>query len=306
MCLLIVSTSTSAETFDEWTCTELASKKTDNQVISCGVAVGETEGDAREKALIRAKREFELICESSAECAGRQTILMPLRNVCKELSNGKYKCVRGLRYTVLDKKKIEQTPAQPPAQREAAPLERPRAQPTIAANQRRNERRQLVISFGVYTLSINNTFADSSADSIVDPEADNLSGNSLFATVALGRRLAFKGGVYSLIHDDSDNIELSGYELLLLLGNNFDRIGGKLYFGGGYYAETWSGPSDELEFAGSQFNVGIGYNWSRISIDLIFGLRESSEYADVSSRMNSFAEMDSLAYSGLLELGIRF
>ncbi len=303
-CLFLLSVNANAETFDEWTCTEMASEKTDNQVISCGVAIGETEGEAREKALIGAKREFELICESSAECEGRKTILVPLRNVCKELSNGKYKCVRGLRYTILDERKtdIQSTPLI-----NSDSVERPRKrqvlQPKIVPKHRHDERRQLAISVGVYTLALENKFADSSV-ALALPGKDNFSGNSVAVTVAFTRRLAFKGGVYSLTHEEFENITAEGYDLLLLLGNNFDRIGSKFYIGAGYYTETWS-PSDQ-DFEGAQFNLGIGYNWNRISLDLVVGIRESSEYSDFVNSLNSFAEIDTIAYSGSLELAIRF
>ncbi len=306
-CLFLLSVNGNAETFDEWTCTEMASEKTDNQVISCGVAIGETEGEAREKALISAKREFELICESSAECEGRKTILVPLRNVCKELSNGKYKCVRGLRYTILDERKtgIQSTPLINSDSVER-PRKRPVLQPKIEPKHRHDERRQLAISVGVYTLALENKFADSSIALAFngDPGKESLAGNSVAVTVAFARRLAFKGGVYRLTHEEFENITAEGYDLLLLLGNNFDRIGSKFYIGAGYYSETWS--PGEQDFEGAQFNLGIGYNWNRISLDLVVGIREPSEYSDFVSSLNSFAEIDTIAYSGSLESAIRF
>lgn len=64
------------------------------------------ESDARIEALKQAKREFEEICSSSADCQGHTLKLVPLRNDCEKKGES-YKCYRGLQFeigTTLDTK----------------------------------------------------------------------------------------------------------------------------------------------------------------------------------------------------------
>ncbi len=87
----------------EWTCTDVASIKNGNTILSCGIGKAKTESMAREKALRNAMKEFNLLCEDSADCRGFEFISEPLRNTCQAIENEGYKCHRGMRYTILKK-----------------------------------------------------------------------------------------------------------------------------------------------------------------------------------------------------------
>lgn len=269
---------------EDWTCTEVASIKEDNSVLACGVATAATEGEAREKALIRAKREFELICETSAECAGRQTIVEPMRNTCEQLSNGRYKCFRGLRYTVLDKAKVTNTPKPIPVQEPtqvaapASPQPPPRTRPARRAPEPVFETKR-PFSIGASTYELTIRVKDSDEEELGKTE---FSGYALTLQYAFTKNFALKGFLYSMDSDAVDEISASGTDFRLMWGSNFNRTGFKINIGLGMYSETWEhdNSDEELDFSGALFALGIGYNFDRLSIDAEISGRETSDYED--------------------------
>ena len=88
-----------------WTCEETGSRRLGpNTIEACGVAEAETEEEARASAYGQAKREFEMICNDSANCRGRDFNVNPKRSTC---SKGKktYKCYRAIEFQILEAKK---------------------------------------------------------------------------------------------------------------------------------------------------------------------------------------------------------
>lgn len=85
----------------DWFCTQVASQRSGNVVSACGIGIGYTEADARHSALQAAKREFETICNQSNDCNKHKVNLIPKRNACQKLNNGRFKCYRDIEYTIL-------------------------------------------------------------------------------------------------------------------------------------------------------------------------------------------------------------
>ncbi|MCR9202995.1 MAG: hypothetical protein NXH75_00345 [Halobacteriovoraceae bacterium] len=81
----------------DWLCTQTASIKNENEILSCGVGVAKSESAARVKALKAAQQEFKTLCGMSYDCKGKKILVTPLRNSCKRVSKRKYKCLRGLK-----------------------------------------------------------------------------------------------------------------------------------------------------------------------------------------------------------------
>jgi len=297
---------------DDWTCTDVASIKNENSVMACGVATADTEGEAREKALRRARTEFELICETSAECVGKQTIVEPLRNSCEILANGRYKCFRGLRYTILDSSKPAQRPIKTkrtePKQEQKpapAPVRSARIEQSAFEN---DESKKFAIGVASYALSI--AYSDNT-----DNDTEDFSGGSFFLQFAPLKHIAAKLYAYSLTHDELDDATASGTDIQLLIGSNFTQPGGNFYFGIGMFDETWEIDNGLVnlskDFSGSQFTIGMGYNWSYVLIDFHLSFREKKEYEDYYNSLSSntlFGESEAevAAVSGALSIGFRF
>ncbi len=283
---------------DDWTCTDVASIKNENSVMACGVATADTEGEAREKALRRARTEFELICETSAECVGRQTIVEPLRNSCEILANGRYKCFRGLRYTILDNRKPAQRPTKPvrtQQQPTPAPAQSARIEKSASKN---NDTKKFAIGVASYALSI--IYSDNT-DATVDDSID-FSGGAFFIQFAPVKYIAVKLNAYSLKHDENDDFTSSGRDIQLLLGSNFTQTGGNFYFGIGQFDETWEYDNQIVsiseDYSGTMYTLGLGYNWSYIMTDFHISIRDETEYVSET--------VDAAAISGALAIGFRF
>lgn len=84
---------------DEWLCTEESSQLRNGAVLSCGVAEGANENEARSKAFEFAKAEFARVCHASANCVGHKFTVEPKRTTCKPEKSG-YKCYRLLEFTI--------------------------------------------------------------------------------------------------------------------------------------------------------------------------------------------------------------
>jgi len=295
-CFLLLSTNAQA---DDWTCTDVASIKNENSVMACGVATAETEGEAREKALRRARTEFELICETSAECVGKQTIVEPLRNSCETLANGRYKCFRGLRYTILDSGK----PAQRPTKTiQTKPKQEPAPTPVQSSRVEQSafeydESKKFAIGIAAYTLSI--AFSDSIEDDAND--SIDFSGGAFFLQFAPIKYIAIKLNAYSLTHDEIDDLTASGTDIQLLIGSNFTQPGGNFYLGIGQFDETWEWDNSAIpsaDFSGTMYTLGLGYNWSHFMTDFHISVRDETEYV--------VEGVDATAISGALAIGFRF
>lgn len=104
--LLLVSaclSGQSAAAKDEWLCTEESSQLRNGAVLSCGVAEGANENEARSKAFEFAKAEFTRVCQASSNCAGHKYTVEPKRTTCKPEKVG-YKCYRLLEFTFSEEK----------------------------------------------------------------------------------------------------------------------------------------------------------------------------------------------------------
>ena len=86
--------STQAFAADEWYCETQSGKRAGNTLWSCGIGSGLDESHAREDALKAAFREFDMICDSSADCAGKRKTVDPQRTSCKQDPRGFFSCVR--------------------------------------------------------------------------------------------------------------------------------------------------------------------------------------------------------------------
>lgn len=86
-----------------WYCRDEASSRRGNEIVSCGVGEGATEGDARAEALRYAYEELEAVCGISDDCASFQLNVAPLRTECAETASG-YRCYRGLKALITGRK----------------------------------------------------------------------------------------------------------------------------------------------------------------------------------------------------------
>jgi len=272
---------------DDWTCTDVASIKSENTVMACGVATADTEGEAREKALKRARTEFELICETSAECAGRQTIVEPLRNSCELLANGRYKCFRGLRYTVLSNGK--RIPTTPPATQ--PPPEIQTSQPQQQTNQAQQSfdtfspAKHIDIGFEAYNMTVVGKYTEFNEflGSQEKEDKSSFSGQALFLQYALTDSFAIKASMYSMKEKNFEIYESSGTDVQLRWANDFVYNGWKFYLGLGAFSDTWTDTRDDESesFSGAIFSLGFGYNWNHIAFDVSAFSRASTAYNDI-------------------------
>ncbi len=89
---------------NDWICENVASKKTGNRYLICGVATSRSESLARKTALENAYLEFDQICNRSYRCRGKEIEPIPHRNECARV-NGGFRCLRSLTIDVLDENK---------------------------------------------------------------------------------------------------------------------------------------------------------------------------------------------------------
>ena len=79
---------------DSWFCSQEASKREANVLWMCGIGEGLAEGEARIAALNNALKQFEIVCSSSDDCAGRPKSIDPERTECKRDPKGYVSCTR--------------------------------------------------------------------------------------------------------------------------------------------------------------------------------------------------------------------
>lgn len=84
---------------DLWECTVTSTSRQGSVWHACGTAEGYIEGEARQKALEQALKEFKTLCEIDSSCNGRDFTVEPKRTSC--LMNERWiKCYRGVDITV--------------------------------------------------------------------------------------------------------------------------------------------------------------------------------------------------------------
>ncbi|WP_443200260.1 outer membrane beta-barrel protein [Pseudomonas sp. B392_1p] len=121
----------------------------------------------------------------------------------------------------------------------------------------------------------------------IDVDATNVAtldftGGSIFGTAALNEHVALRGSIYGASWDVDDDLEVTGYDVQLLLGGNLNREGFKYYLALGGFSETleYDGGGDSMDFSGAQVGLGFGYNWAQVSLDYTINLRSADDYAD--------------------------
>ena len=136
------------------------------------------------------------------------------------------------------------------------------------------QEKKFSIGLGVYALTL--AYDDTT---LTD---DEFSGLAISAAYAFNDNVALKGTYYSLEHDDFNELEAKGLDLVVVAGTGLATQGFKIYGGGGFFNETWtvSGFSGDEKFSGFQLVGGLGYNWDVISVDLSLALRKAGDYAD--------------------------
>ena len=100
MIILILLSMLSSEAKADWLCTEVASQRRGNTIVTCGVAKVSDENLARLAALRNAKAEYKNICNDSADCRGHKVVIDPKRTECKKDKEGFYTCHRLVEYTI--------------------------------------------------------------------------------------------------------------------------------------------------------------------------------------------------------------
>ena len=134
---------------------------------------------------------------------------------------------------------------------------------------------------------------------------DEFRGYGLNALYAFTDNFAIRGEYYSLEHDDFSDFEVTGIDLVAYFGTGLATHGFKAYIGGGLYSETWSLPGvNDEKFRGVQLNGGLGYNWDVIALDLVLGVRGTSDYEELFQ--DAGINTDVTAVSGSLILSARF
>lgn len=109
----------------------------------------------------------------------------------------------------------------------------------------------------------------------------DFSGGTLSIFYALTHEWAIRGEVYSIENDDNSDFELNGYTLSGYIGVGLTSPGFKIYAGGGYFSETLESDfTRDIDIDGLQVNGGIGYNWNHVALDVLAGIRDSSDYED--------------------------
>lgn len=123
----------------------------------------------------------------------------------------------------------------------------------------------------------------------IDVDATNIAtldftGGSIVGTGAFSDNVAVRGSVYGATWDVNDALEVTGYDVQLLLGSNLKREGFKYYAALGVFDERvgQAGIADEdrERFTGAQLGLGFGYNWSQVALDYTINVRSANDYAN--------------------------
>lgn len=120
----------------------------------------------------------------------------------------------------------------------------------------------------------------------------------------INQNFGFRGSFYSLEHDDVAGLDVTGLDLALvggMLGDGFNLFGGA-----GLFSETWENASGaEEDFSGLQLVGGIGYSWEQVGLDLVVGIRDSSDYESYVNSVHG-TNVNTTATSSSLNIGYRF
>lgn len=134
---------------------------------------------------------------------------------------------------------------------------------------------------------------------------DDFSGFSLSLGYTISNNFALRGTYFSLEHNDFSELESKGIDILAHFGTGLAKQGFKAYIGGGFFKDTIESSSFSENFSGLQLNGGIGYNWESVSLDLVLGIRDPSDYED-SVNAGSFTKTSAVAVSSTLMFSARF
>ena len=151
----------------------------------------------------------------------------------------------------------------------------------------------------------------------IDVDAKNVgtmdfTGGAFIGSAAFNNHVALRGSIYGATWDVDDELEVTGSDIQMLLGNNLVREGFKYYVALGVFNER-IGPAsvdadDREEFSGAQLGVGFGYNWSHIALDYTLNFRAVDDYADSIGiwQAPGAQHSDVIATSTVLALSLRF
>lgn len=143
----------------------------------------------------------------------------------------------------------------------------------------------------------------------------DFTGGSLTGTATFSENVALRGSLYGAASDVDDELEVTGYDVQLLLGGNLNREGFKYYVALGVFDERigldGDDAGDKERFKGAQLGLGFGYNWSRVALDYTLNFRSASDYADFVEdsgvmRMVGVRRSEVSATSTSLALSLRF
>ncbi len=282
-------TAPSVYSAEGWICTEAASIKQGDSYLVCGVASAENEGDAREKALQRAQKEFDLLCRASLDCRGRPTAVEPLRNSCAETDDGAFKCYRGLRYSFLDDGSGVFGRSTPVG---------------VGAGVRPDVIKPFSIGVGYYHQTYTVTSKDA-ATTDLPLLTDNYGGIALFMTTAFSHRYALNVDAYYLNNSDLTAQTKTGVDFQFLVGTNMNQSGFKAMLGAGGFFENWSSGNNEHQFSGGQFMFGLGYNSRSASYDFLVHMRQSKSYDDFAFN-GDVTDKNTSAAGVVFRYGMRF
>lgn len=100
---LILAYFTTAQAAEQWLCTEASSVRSENIVKACGIGTAQTEDQARRRAFTHATHEFDLVCDSSEDCANHYYTTEAKRTTCEKVKDG-YKCSRLVEFSIGKKR----------------------------------------------------------------------------------------------------------------------------------------------------------------------------------------------------------
>ena len=151
----------------------------------------------------------------------------------------------------------------------------------------------------------------------IDVDAKNVgtmdfTGGAFIGSAAFNNHVALRGSIYGATWDVDDELEVTGSDIQMLLGNNLVREGFKYYVALGIFNER-IGPAsvdadDREEFSGAQLGLGFGYNWPQVALDYTLNFRDADDYADYVEKMPAAGarRSDVTATSTALTLSLRF
>jgi hypothetical protein len=134
---------------------------------------------------------------------------------------------------------------------------------------------------------------------------DEFTGYALFAQYAFTDNVAARISLYNTEEESYIQFDNDGGEMLALFGAGLYTEGFRIYVGAGYFSEDWQLTTLSASHNGLMLSGGIGYNWKIISVDLILGIRDVSDYQDLSDQVNPFLEIDRSTSTSIL-LSARF